>query len=123
MDKRGNTKVNAEIVREMRRLYGEGWTQSSLSRQFQISVVQVGRIVRLESWQRLPTEYKPPSQEEMDAAARRTAATLLAAGVEVKGMERLGTEAEKNPTVKAQGELERMKEEAKEVPPPNALEE
>lgn len=51
---RSNTKaakLKAEQVIELKRLYAEGWSQGRLSREFQISVGQIGRIVRGESWQ------------------------------------------------------------------------
>lgn len=43
-------KMTVSRVLEMRRRYAEGETQSSLARAFDLSVVQVGRIVRGESF-------------------------------------------------------------------------
>lgn len=53
-------KLTQQQVGEIRQLYGEGYTQGALSRHFGVSIGQVGRIVRGESWQagagnRLPT--------------------------------------------------------------------
>jgi hypothetical protein len=53
-------KLTQQQVVEIRQLYGEGYTQGALSRHFGVSIGQVGRIVRGESWQagagnRLPT--------------------------------------------------------------------
>lgn len=53
---RNNTrsaKVSATQVLEMRQLYAEGWTQGKLSREYRLSIGQVGRIVRNESWNQL----------------------------------------------------------------------
>lgn len=57
-------KLVAEQVVEIRRKYATGeHTQGGLAREYKISVVQIGRILRGESWQGLPTE---PTQEEID---------------------------------------------------------
>lgn len=45
-------------------------TQGELSRIFGVSVVQVGRIVRRESWQQV--QPAPPSAVDMQAALQRT---------------------------------------------------
>ena len=52
-EKRNNAsrKLSGLQVSEIRRRYMEGETQGSLSRDFGVSVGQVGRIVRGESWQ------------------------------------------------------------------------
>lgn len=47
-------KLTVQKVLEIRRRYAEGDTQSLLSRVYQVSLVQIGRIVRGESWQQVP---------------------------------------------------------------------
>lgn len=65
---RGNrraAKVNGETVIVIRQLYEQGWTQNQLSREFQLSIGQIGRIVRGEVWQNVtqgePINRAPPS--------------------------------------------------------------
>lgn len=65
--KKPNSKVNGEQVMQIRKLYAEGWTQGSLCREFQLSIGQIGKIVRGESWTHLPTittdrEYQAAAQ-------------------------------------------------------------
>ena len=43
-------KLTAEDVQQIRAAYGEGATQGSLARYYGMSVGQIGRIVRGESW-------------------------------------------------------------------------
>jgi len=63
-------KLTASQVIEIRRLYAESdATQGQIARDFEISAVQVGRILRGESWQQLPATM--PTREEMDMSARR----------------------------------------------------
>lgn len=66
------SKLSAGEVLEIRRLYKEpSWTQGRLSREFQVSIVQIGRIVRGESWQQLPVPEVLMSEGELkDSAAR-----------------------------------------------------
>jgi len=47
-------KLTVQKVKEIRQRYAEGETQSQLSRVYQVSLVQIGRIVRGESWQKVP---------------------------------------------------------------------
>jgi hypothetical protein len=56
-------KLTPSQVMEMRELYNERWTQGALARRYGISVVQVGRIVRGESWQQYP---QPPHPDEIE---------------------------------------------------------
>lgn len=54
-------KLTQGQVQEMRQFYGEGATQGALAKHYGMSVGQVGRIVRGESWregagQRMPTQ-------------------------------------------------------------------
>lgn len=79
---RNNTKaskLNGTQVVEIRQLYGAGWTQGQLSREFQISVGQIGRIVRGESWMQLPTT--PASQAELQTQAQRVYRDLQGNGL------------------------------------------
>lgn len=66
-------KLTPGKVAEIKRLYGMGRTQSALSREYQVTVGQIGRIVRGESWQGIAAE---PSQEEIDASWARIEAGL-----------------------------------------------
>ena len=50
MEKRNVSKLTQAQVDEIRRLYAEGYTQGSLCRHFRVSIAQIGRIVRNESW-------------------------------------------------------------------------
>jgi|SRR5215471_10362327 len=77
-------RLTATLVMEMRERYARGETQGSLARAFHLSVGQVGRIVRGESWQeyaRVPTEEEiehkvatgqvpMPSPADLDLLAR-----------------------------------------------------
>jgi hypothetical protein len=54
-------KMTPEKVMEIRELYEKGRTQRSLAKDYGISAVQIGRIVRGESWAGLPT------RQEIDA--------------------------------------------------------
>ena len=47
---KGAAKLTPTEVTEIRRLYGEGYTQSSISKHFRVAVGTIGRIVRGESW-------------------------------------------------------------------------
>lgn len=85
---RGNKtrKLGLEQVQEMRRLYGEGVTQGALARHFGMSVGQVGRIVRGESWQE-GAGNRMPTQAEQDATLKR----LLDLQERVNTQKELGT--------------------------------
>jgi hypothetical protein len=55
---RNNTraaKLKPMDVLNIRQMYADGWTQSRLSRTYGISIGQIGRIVRGESWQQFTT--------------------------------------------------------------------
>lgn len=60
-----------EQVQEMRRAYMEGETQGALARRYRMSVTQVARIVRGESWAKVPQPRAAPSDEEEKAALGR----------------------------------------------------
>lgn len=81
---RGNTrasKLRASQVQEIRTLYAAGHTQGALARDYGVSIVQIGRIVRFEVWQHLP----PPGPS--DAEIRESEQRMLAE------QERLAAEA------------------------------
>ena len=59
-----SAKLTASMVLDMRAEYAEGATQGDLSRKYEISVVQVGRIVRGESWQNLPIDLSPAAKQQ-----------------------------------------------------------
>lgn len=46
----GARKLNVLEVQRIRKLYSEGATQRTLALEYSMSVVQIGRIVRGESW-------------------------------------------------------------------------
>lgn len=69
-------KVTSDQVEELRRRYDSGETQAALGRAYGLSVVQVGRIVRGESWMGSATLHKAevvrqPSDAEIQESARR----------------------------------------------------
>lgn len=70
------SKLSASEVVEIRRLYLEGMTQGALCREFGVSIVTIGRIVRGETWQRLPVAEKPLSEGEMKESQARVLAML-----------------------------------------------
>lgn len=62
-------KITPGAVLRMREGYAEGKTQRELAVEFGLSVVQVGRIVRGESWNSLPPGFE--GQSEIAASAER----------------------------------------------------
>ena len=82
-------KLTPEQVYALLQEYEEGASQGSLSRKYGISVGQVGRICRGESWQNMP---KVKSQEEWAAEAAASAQRV---------MDRLNEDAAKSPEVMA----------------------
>ena len=64
---RGNkraAKLTAEQVQDIRRRAATGrWTQRALSAEFEVTVVQIGRIVRREVWMDLAPPALSASQE------------------------------------------------------------
>lgn len=92
--RRGNTtarRLTPEQVLRIRERYASGETQGALSREFQVSVGQVGRIVRGESWQKYTqvrnasdlmhenalNGVRPPNEEELARRAKESEARLL----------------------------------------------
>lgn len=51
MRRKPASKLSEAQVSEMRLRYAEGWTQSKLAKEYQISIGHVGRIVRRDVWQ------------------------------------------------------------------------
>jgi transcriptional regulator with XRE-family HTH domain len=64
-------KMTAEMVFKMRQRYAEGASQSELADEFDLSIVQVGRIVRGEAWRSVANPAKMLSEEELAAVGRR----------------------------------------------------
>lgn len=63
-------KLTAGQVVEIRNRYATGTcSQGDLAREFDMSVVQIGRIVRNEVWRQLPPSLMSP--EEIEMSARR----------------------------------------------------
>lgn len=69
-----SAKLTGEAVLEIRQRYVDGESQGSLARAFQISVGQIGRIVRGESW--IETAQVEDPQGIRDAAADSLARLL-----------------------------------------------
>lgn len=81
---RSRNKLTAVQVYDIRALYARGdCTQGELARDFKVSVIQIGRIVRGEVWQTLPAAG-PTDTEQQDVLRR-----LLQAQEEVSGMTKL----------------------------------
>lgn len=81
--RRGETKgakLKPSEVEEIRQRYSMGQTQGELSREFQVSITQIGRIVRREVWQSVRTE---PTEAEVQGSVDRLA-ELLRQGIPVK---------------------------------------
>jgi hypothetical protein len=69
-------KLNASQVAEIRQLYEEGWSQGRLCREYGMSIGQIGRIVRGESWRDYRMPDRIPTEEEVQASAKRLEALL-----------------------------------------------
>lgn len=65
---RGRPTLTAQEVLNIRASWGRGMTQGELSRRYKISVVQIGRICRGESWQNI---IGMPSDADIEASARK----------------------------------------------------
>lgn len=89
------SKLSPVQVHEIRSKYAAGYTQASLCREYGISIGQIGRIVRGESWQQFPvarTENQvqadylrqhgspppEPTEEEIAASAAKLDALVAA---------------------------------------------
>lgn len=59
-------KLTPQKVYEMRQRYNQGWTQGRLSREYQVTIGTVGRIVRGESWQQYRQEEHPVETEHYE---------------------------------------------------------
>jgi len=78
----GNRKLTYSQVQEIRTLYEAGTTQGQLCREYGVSVVQIGRIVRGEVWKDAGQAVRRgPSAEDVQAALARS----LAVQAEVTG--------------------------------------
>ena len=78
------TKMSADLVGDMRRKYGEGWTQGALAKHFRIGIAQVGRIVRGEAWM-----AGAGNRDQTPAEQERMLARLMAVQEEVLEKQRL----------------------------------
>lgn len=74
-------KLTPQQVLEIRDRYNSGWTQGKLSREYQVSIGQIGRIVRGEAWQQYRQEAHPDAIEHSLAKLKMT-------GVEIKPLSR-----------------------------------
>lgn len=93
-------KLTVSQVIEMRRLYAESnVSQGQLARDFDVSVVQVGRIVRGEVWQHLEVM---PTKEQLELTGKRMLDlqnTLKTMSPQEKMVHDYMREREKNPDV------------------------
>lgn len=56
-------KLDAKKVRDIRELYARSEaTQGQLARDYGVSVITIGRVIRHESWQDIPDRDPPPSE-------------------------------------------------------------
>lgn len=92
-----SAKLNGEQVMEIRAKFAKRVTQGQLAREYGMSVVQIGRIVRCESWAELPeivtdqefhmqvakAEYGV-SKSEVQRSAERVMELLKADGIEIQ---------------------------------------
>lgn len=81
----------AQEVMRIRELYAAGWSQGRLAREFQRTVGTVGRIVRGETHQQLPTV----KSEEQIAAEAKEAKERFQRRLEQEAIERQETLAER----------------------------
>ncbi len=77
-------KLDATKVQLIRRKAQQGMTQGALAREFKVSVVQIGRIVRYEVWQEVPDLAADP------ATLAAQEARLLKLQTQVHAIEELG---------------------------------
>jgi hypothetical protein len=70
------SKLTAGQVYEIRQKYNEGISQGQLCREYNVSIGQIGRIVRGESWRNMPPPPRVPTAEEIEASAKRLEAML-----------------------------------------------
>ena len=64
-------KLTLGQVAEIRELYAQGATQGQLCRRFGMSVGQIGRIVRGESWASDTPPTSMPRESDIEASAQR----------------------------------------------------
>lgn len=64
-------KLTLSQVAEMREHYAQGVTQGALARHYKMSVGQIGRIVRGESWTTDVPPASMPRASEIEASAKR----------------------------------------------------
>ncbi len=77
------SKLTATQVQEIREFYARGAiSQGQLSRDYQVSIVTIGRIVRGEVWQNLTP--REPTKQELNESAQRLLA--IQQELEAKGV-------------------------------------
>lgn len=92
-------KATPVIIMEIRRLYEEeGWSQGRIAREcqglfgIQLSVVQIGRIVRYECWQQFKTGEQAGKQEVEHSQAMLQMNTVEPVVIDPQTIERLKQE-------------------------------
>lgn len=73
-------KIDAHLVRIIRRRYREGTSQGALARDYVMSVAQIGKIVRREAWADVPDEAPAVVSEDPAAESLERLKSLLSKG-------------------------------------------
>jgi len=95
-----SAKLTAEQVWQIRERYmAGGCTQASLCREYNVTIMTIGRIIRGETWQGLAAPRREPTQDDIEASMKRL---LQMPGVKVEGnyealVEKLNRTAEQSP--------------------------
>ena len=74
-------KVTPEDVVNIRQAYEDGATQGELARQYGVGVGTIGRMVRGESWQALPTAAAPTAPRRTDVELEADSKAAMAAAL------------------------------------------
>lgn len=96
--RQGNRVLTYSQVQEIRTLYEAGSTQSVLCKQYGVSIGQIGRIVRGESWQDADPAVltnKPKTAEDAQASLAKVQAMLAqpdALVAELRGIDSISPE-------------------------------
>lgn len=111
--RRGHTqaaRLTATKVLEIRQRYASGETQGALSRDYQVSVGQIGRIVRGEAWQ----EYQQPLHGGEEDHQQAIGTIAVESYDEKSSLERLGklleeAQKEKDAQTAAEASLDELR--------------
>lgn len=101
-----SAKLTAAQVLELRQKYAAGMSQSELSREFQVTIGTIGRIVRGESWQNFQRITPPAELTDRAMQSQERMRAMLAADELTPGVARFAEEAAKLPGAVAARELD-----------------